>query len=518
MRISDTISQLVLPNGQAPRKLLQNMQPGQQLQATVVSLDKPTVARLSMGPIEVLAHTKIPLSVGQRITMEVVKGGEMPELRLLRETTIAELKARVLRQILPNQTLPARLLEGLRSLQTNLPQANQAFETLAKLPPSLPGLAQGKPTAPPPGTTAPPAPAPESPSSQARPTPDALNTLRTLMVLGSVKVTPQLVTTLHNLVANAKSQQLPSDFIKVVQQFLAQPKEKLSPELLNAAQRLVTPPKEGITSERPLPPQGQSTPVTTTENKAAPALEKAVQSLLARILPGDSRITPTQIRRSLLESGLFLESRLAAGEAPVNDFKANLLRLLFLLRPVFGPESGQPGTPPATEPRIPAGTVDNAIARLFTDLLRQSEGSLARVQTHQLNSLPSEDGTRQVWQFEIPIQHRERIDDFLIRLEQERVRKEGQDETIWKLTLNFDIQPLGPVAARLSLQGEEISSLFQAEQAESAALIERHLPQLNDALIRAGLKVGRLHAHHGEITEDVSGTQAPSVTLLDERA
>ena len=142
---------------------------------------------------------------------------------------------------------------------------------------------------------------------------------------------------------------------------------------------------------------------------------------------------------------------------------------------------------------------------------------MARVQTHQLNSLPAEESSGQVWQFELPIKQPDRIDSFLIRLEQEQQGKKNQADGAWKITLNFDFSPLGPIEAKLSLRGEEISAIFLVEQANSAALLEQNLPKLNDAFTRVGLKVGHLHSQQGKI-EPPATTPATSTFLLDEKA
>ncbi len=283
--------------------------------------------------------------------------------------------------------------------------------------------------------------------------------------------------------------------------------------------------REAIRILEPLTPAGGKAALQTLELALAgktitPELREAMQNVLSRALPRESGTGPSHLRRALAESGLFLEARLASGGpvGPANDLKAGLFRLLFLLRAQLGHEPTQRdrlSTPQKPEASAPAA--DGGAPRLLGELLRLTEGGLARVQAHQLSALPAEESPGQIWQFELPIQQPGRVDSFLIRLEQEQGPKGDPADAAWRVHLNFDFAPLGPVAARLTLRGEEISSLFQAERPDSAALLERHLPRLNDAFVRAGLKVGRLHACQG-VTEAPGPTPPAPAPLLDEKA
>ncbi len=278
-----------------------------------------------------------------------------------------------------------------------------------------------------------------------------------------------------------------------------------------------------------LPPQPQqpATPLqhllSTATGELSPELQKAIQAILSRTLSQPSQPSAAQVRQAFLDSGLFLESNLLTGNPAqaAGDLKAHLLVLAHLLRRYL--RSG-PSPPPQRDRAAPAEPTPSPATdghrtrlQLLTELFRQTEGSLARLQTHQLHSLPAEDASLQAWRFELPVQQPGRIDSFLIRLEREREQRNGRNGATWRVTLHFDFPPLGPVEARMSLQGEEVSAFFLAEQADSATLLEQHLPHLNEAFARAGLKVGRLLSQQGTIPSTSNST--PSTTsLLDERA
>ncbi len=287
---------------------------------------------------------------------------------------------------------------------------------------------------------------------------------------------------------------------------------------------------QGAPAHLPPRPQQPATPLQHPLSAAtgglSPELQKAIQAILSRALSQPSQPSAVQVRQAFLDSGLFLESNLLAGNTAqaAGDLKAQLLVLAHLLRRYL--RSGQP--PPSQRNRAapaeptPASATDGHRTRLqlLAELFRQTEGSLARLQTHQLHSLPAEDASLQAWRFELPVQQPGRIDSFLIRLERERKREQrnGRNGATWRISLHFDFSPLGPVEARLSLQGEEVSAFFLAEQADSATLLERHLPHLNEAFARAGLKVGRLLSQQGTVSPTASAAPAATASLLDERA
>ncbi len=433
MLVSNQLSQLPLQLSKPDlQKLLQNLQPGQLVKATVVQQVSVNAVQLKIGAQELLAYTRLQLSAGQKLTMQVTKGGERPELNLLQARTGSELQSQILRQALPRQIPQARLFNALQMIATTPP------ELLQKLLPELlrkSGLDQGGT-----GRTPPP------------------------LQAGSMPLQKQ-----------------------------------------------------------PAEPSQSTTTSPPTTGRALPAdLQKAIQAILAKVLPQTGNISAPQIRQALLNSGLFLEANLAFGNPAqaAGDLKANLLNLSLLLRVYLQSRQRLQQANNPSQPQDPKAATGNSRAplQLLGELLRQAEGGVARLQTHQLNSLPTEESSVQTWRFELPIQQPNRIDSFLIRLEQEQEGRKGQTGTSWKITLNFNFSPLGPVEARLSLRGEEISAFFLVEQADSAALISQNLPQLSEAFARANLKVGQLRSQQGKI--DPPSSTAPSATpfLLDEKA
>jgi hypothetical protein len=151
------------------------------------------------------------------------------------------------------------------------------------------------------------------------------------------------------------------------------------------------------------------------------------------------------------------------------------------------------------------------------ELSRQVEGALARVQYNQLASLPQEDGSRQVWQFDLPVRHGERLDGFHLQVEEEQ-RDNGAagEDSAWTVNLAFSLEPLGPVRVRIGLLGETVSSTFWAERESTARLIGGRLEELRQGFERVGLEVGQLSARQG--LPAAPRTLRHTTPLVDEQA
>lgn len=243
-------------------------------------------------------------------------------------------------------------------------------------------------------------------------------------------------------------------------------------------------------------------------------MARQIEQLVGQTLSNSTPVSGEAVRQALNQSGLFLEAHLLNRQPIGNDFKEHLLRLLQTLQPVLTAPAGDPAAGKSSDTGT---TLQLLAARLFAELQHQVEGALARVQLHQLASLPQEESShRQFWQFALPVAYPEGHDEFMIRFERE-TRSAGENGDSWSVKLNFNIPPTGPVCARLSLNADEISSHFTAEQAEGAQRIEQLLPTLHAALSRAGLKVGRLSARQGSAVDRPDQSISPR-PLLDERA
>ncbi|MEJ1376399.1 MAG: flagellar hook-length control protein FliK [Candidatus Sedimenticola sp. (ex Thyasira tokunagai)] len=533
MKIADLITNPKLAIEQTRSEMLSHLRPGQTVKANVLELPKQGIARLRIGTAEILVQTRLSLSAGEQLLLDVTKAknSEMPELRLIQQPTLKHYQARALRTLLPQQIPLRSLVESIRHLVSGTPGRVPTPTMETKSSPALANPIQR--------TT--------------QPHRQLIQTLRSLAP-ETIRNTPFPSTkTVSDRSITENSGRLPGRFIGATktEQLLQRLVESRLPNspapaptpAAGRASSLLSPAPSIAALSRfqhslpnypaiTLPVLSKAVTVSSAKNvrmhtpipgvadKAATGtpreilgsdIMQRVQAVLSHSVNDSDPLSASRIRQAFGTSGLFLESTLASGTAPTVDMKASLLQLLLHLRPGSGNAARGKG-----QQARDSSTLQATGLRILADLQTLTEGVLARIQVNQLTSLPQDEGTRQVWQFELPFVMPNSTDSFLIRIEREG--KNNDESGGWAVTLQFNLEPLGPMSARLSLVEDEISSHFTAQLPESAKQLERALPLLSEAYIRAGLKVGKLSCRQGAPAD--LNTQLPPIDLplLDEKA
>ena len=181
-----------------------------------------------------------------------------------------------------------------------------------------------------------------------------------------------------------------------------------------------------------------------------------------------------------------------------------------------GAGSGQPAQAALQEPltrlqqlaeQLPA----EARERLQTLL----QGLKARTAVNQTQSLQSwqdqPDGAiERQYRFDLPIRLAdERLENAEIRIRQQR-HQDAQEQPLsqWSIALHFDIEPLGAIDARISLQQEwQLSARFWAEQEQTAQQIRDRLPRFEQQLRHSGFQIEALHVQQGAAPPEPLPTQ-----------
>ena len=136
------------------------------------------------------------------------------------------------------------------------------------------------------------------------------------------------------------------------------------------------------------------------------------------------------------------------------------------------------------------------------------------MQLHQLNSLCGEEGAKPVWSMEIPVRRGEQMDVWSLRIEEDSSGPSQTPAKRWCISLAFELEVLGPVHTRLTLQSGKVSASLWAERERTAALIGQHVDDLRQMLDGAGLSVGDVlcvHGHPPEVPEEPSQSSLISV-------
>jgi hypothetical protein len=287
----------------------------------------------------------------------------------------------------------------------------------------------------------------------------------------------------------------------------------------------------------------QTLPPPADNDTLSPSLRASIEQLLADLPDIPQMTTAKGVAQALSASGLFMESRLLAGQNPtlVPDMKANLLRLVTqmlpgvpdnvsynaiaagntlarampsVLRSAFG-TLGLVATPnqPINFP-LPPRTLGHPDSKDDLEmLLKLAAGAISRLQSHQLGGLEQTrtqaDGTQvTTWQMEIPMRNAHDIVPLQVKVQREETpeREDSASEStpeakekekLWRVELAFDLEPLGPLHVQAQLIAGSIASQLWAERAGSAELIANELGDLRARLTACGLNVKELECNRG---------------------
>lgn len=267
-----------------------------------------------------------------------------------------------------------------------------------------------------------------------------------------------------------------------------------------------------------LPQQQDATRLLSTlwlADQAGTLPTQAKQSI-AQLL--DTLATPEQIssanglKQSLLNSGLFLESQTLQGTATqAADFKANLMRISQALLGTLPEdliinnreENARAGQVNALSRHSQVSAItnmspDTLLAQLFQDV----EGSLARLQTHQLMHIQQQTSQCSHWLIEVPLRSHDGIDVLQVHIERDNHASNSNkvravQQTVWQMTLSFDFPTTGAVTAKLRWQQPTLAITFHAQRSDTYAMLNEETRSLQAVLVNQGLTEVNIQSHCG---------------------
>jgi hypothetical protein len=244
----------------------------------------------------------------------------------------------------------------------------------------------------------------------------------------------------------------------------------------------------------------------------SPGLPAAVQTALQQVLNLQTPINPpptaADLKQAAANSGLFLESQLAAGTAPATpDLKASLLVVQQALQawladqPAAASQASAAAPPPPFAEGATTGQPPVASALMATAdpasiggrLLTETGAALARQSLMQIASLPTVHAGGHAhpaqptsrWQFEIPLQTPQgaAIAQFKITRDGGGSGPDGaQREPVWRAGFSIDLEPMGPIHAQVSLTGARAGVTLWAERPASAERLRAQAGALTQGL------------------------------------
>ena len=479
-------------------------QVGQLLQATVMESTAGKVL-LAIGNRQVSSETSLLLDKGQQLTVQVRSLGETPVLRIASELNTPPL-AQAIRALLPQQDSMTPLLASLARL-AQTPQ------------PPVPPLIR------------------ELTHAMVRNLPDTAAVTRPEGLRKAIEQSGLFLE--RRLAQHVAPNTAPTSNLPPVSAI----QSDFKANLVQLIQRLRNWPGSTPPPSPPPSPSGAAKPsavsipaLTGSPIPPAPAALTGSPQNTVQVLAGDPGtsshkvsanppqslpVTPDQIRRTV-QSGTqapIADTRPAPATAPspgtpttASPTTVATTGTTSTILPGVAPPPF-PGATPAPQAAVQA-TIDmvNRIGNLHTDLLRQAEVALARIQLHQLASQPrdAERGLLE-WLLELPVRRSDDIDLWSMRIAREpheSATPEHESQHSWSVQLAFDLPGLGPVQAQITLTGEQVSTRFWTGKEDTLPLFREHLQDLQHMLDSVGLEVGNLDCVPGPMP---TNTAAPSM-------
>ncbi len=278
--------------------------------------------------------------------------------------------------------------------------------------------------------------------------------------------------------------------------------------------------------------------LTNTNTEPNPSLQKIKEAFIQSTPPAqafsEAKILPQVLKRS----GLFTENILAnmiknpakQSTFPNNDLKISLLRLATQLRALqtystvnkttqqLPPESTtkniqiySPALLQQNQKNI-AATIKQtnqahssvkqdvqiqqlSAEKIIEKLLHLTEGSIAKLQTQQLQQQQLTEVQKPAWTFELPIRSDSSLDNVTIYINKDESNKNTHYQSPWKLVIKLSIEPLGEIQANISLRGNKISVIFWLDKIQTSSLFTDNLQMLKSKLNKVGLEPDKLKCH-----------------------
>jgi len=163
---------------------------------------------------------------------------------------------------------------------------------------------------------------------------------------------------------------------------------------------------------------------------------------------------------------------------------------------------------PTRSTHTSAQTAKDQFDLTLSTLLRQVAASIARIQIHQLSNAQAQQGREaepsllNSWQLEIPILHNQQVESFQVRIEEreneeEKEQSNNKKSKQWTITLAFDLAPLGPMCAVLTVIDDAVSATIWAEKQPTLKVLNEEITELRQSLENLGLEVGEVECRHG---------------------
>lgn len=156
----------------------------------------------------------------------------------------------------------------------------------------------------------------------------------------------------------------------------------------------------------------------------------------------------------------------------------------------------------------------NTQKKILNSMLAETNSIINKIETNQLLSLKSDIQLQQQLLLDLPIFHQQKFESFEILLTSKNNSNQEEEATKqWTVTVKFDLQPLGPMFARISLKHNRISTHFFAKEEATAMLLKDNIQHLERSLFLAGLDIEEIQGQQGVVPDKLLSNHEHSVDL-----
>ena len=229
-------------------------------------------------------------------------------------------------------------------------------------------------------------------------------------------------------------------------------------------------------------------PLINSNENVPDALKRLAREILESIPQVKNANDPKQLKNSINNSGLFLESKLAYSTEKNSmliqtDFKAQLLKLQYAFKQALMVKKEQ--------------KLQSADLNLIKEMQQKTESSLARIILNQLTSLPKDEGPRQVWILDLPFLNKERSDSVKIEIDREKQSKNDKKQENWTVNITVTPPDLATIHCKISCFDKTINTRFWSDTQDVVTKITEHLDYLKIQFEKTGINPGHMTAHTG---------------------
>lgn len=140
-----------------------------------------------------------------------------------------------------------------------------------------------------------------------------------------------------------------------------------------------------------------------------------------------------------------------------------------------------------------------------SSLLRQLAGHSSTLQQSQLATLDSNNAQTQQLLLQLPMQQGGQSVFSQLLLEQREAdgKHNGEKQTLWQLTMKFDLKQLGQLMVVAKLQQQQLQLQFYTDEMQAKLQADRFLPLLSDRCKAQGLEVTQAECTLGKIPDTI---------------